>query len=474
MIQRRLSISIRYALPIFFIVLIIVTAVLVGGLAFNSGTDAVNILIEELSGEIMERNEQHVAEFVETPHLFHEINVAAIENGNIDLNDFSDLERYFGQQVQVDQSVPFISFGTAQGEYLGVELMGDELIVRVRDELTGPKRTYHYLDSSGNRGESLGTDASEYDPCIRNWYESAVAANKSAWSPIYLVASRSTFAISPVVPVYDNNGDVQGVLATLLTLSQLSEFLQDLDIGMTGEAFIIERSGELVASSSEIEPPYITNGDEQLNRLLVTKSNDPLIQATAQELLDVFGDFSSIDRMQSRTFVDANNARQFVQITPLQDEHGLDWLIVVVVPESDFTGPIDDQKRVTIGMAVVGVLLAAILGGVVARWIISPVLIISDAATAVETGTFELDSLDSIVQRGDEIGRLAYVFQRMVHEIYAREQKLKAKVQELRIEIDTIKSGKRVKEIVDSEFFKELEASAKQMRQRRSNRRRRK
>jgi nitrate/nitrite-specific signal transduction histidine kinase len=51
-------------------------------------------------------------------------------------------------------------------------------------------------------------------------------------------------------------------------------------------------------------------------------------------------------------------------------------------------------------------------------------------------------------------------------EAFAREQKLKQEIHQLRIEIDEVKRQKQVSEIVDSDFFKDLTTRAKDMRSR--------
>ncbi|MEH2183921.1 PP2C family protein-serine/threonine phosphatase [Nostoc sp.] len=61
---------------------------------------------------------------------------------------------------------------------------------------------------------------------------------------------------------------------------------------------------------------------------------------------------------------------------------------------------------------------------------------ITNAAAAVEAGTFQSHTLDEVANRSDELGRLARVFQRMTEQIKAREEKLKQQVEQLRIEIE--------------------------------------
>ena len=88
------------------------------------------------------------------------------------------------------------------------------------------------------------------------------------------------------------------------------------------------------------------------------------------------------------------------------------------------------------------------------------------AAAAVESGTFECDSLDLVAERDDALGQLARVFQNMAHQVYAREQSLRRQVQELRVEIDEAKKARQVAEITETEYFRDLCAKAQRLRQR--------
>jgi two-component system cell cycle response regulator len=91
-----------------------------------------------------------------------------------------------------------------------------------------------------------------------------------------------------------------------------------------------------------------------------------------------------------------------------------------------------------------------------------------DAAAAVEAGTFDCDSLNLVTQRDDALGQLARVFQTMARQVYAREQRLRQQLQELRVEIDEVKKTRQVAEITETEYFRDLCAKAQKLRQRRS------
>jgi DNA-binding response OmpR family regulator len=86
------------------------------------------------------------------------------------------------------------------------------------------------------------------------------------------------------------------------------------------------------------------------------------------------------------------------------------------------------------------------------------------AATAVEDGAFEPMSLAAVSSREDALGQLARTFQRMATEVRAREDRLRAEVRELRIEIDAGRQAQKVAEITDTDFFRDLRERAPELR----------
>jgi CheY-like chemotaxis protein len=88
-----------------------------------------------------------------------------------------------------------------------------------------------------------------------------------------------------------------------------------------------------------------------------------------------------------------------------------------------------------------------------------------NCAVAVEAGSFECDSLNSVAARDDALGLLARVFQNMVRQVYAREQSLRQQLQDLRVEIDEVKKERQVAEITETEYFRDLCAKAQKLRQ---------
>jgi methyl-accepting chemotaxis protein len=92
------------------------------------------------------------------------------------------------------------------------------------------------------------------------------------------------------------------------------------------------------------------------------------------------------------------------------------------------------------------------------------VKVVMSAAAAVEEDRFEPTSLDGLAKREDALGQLARVFQKMAREVRLREEKLKEQVRELRIVLDEARQQKKVAEITESQYFKDLQSEAQSLR----------
>jgi HAMP domain-containing protein len=108
-------------------------------------------------------------------------------------------------------------------------------------------------------------------------------------------------------------------------------------------------------------------------------------------------------------------------------------------------------------------ILVFLISGTLSR----PIIALTRAAEHIGEGDYEQDLSGLIKDRfPDEIDTLAKVFSIMVGKVYQREQTLRRQVEELRIEIDEVKRQRQVSEIVETDFFQELQARARTMRSR--------
>ncbi|MDF0552631.1 PAS domain S-box protein [Kamptonema sp. UHCC 0994] len=406
--SKSLKVPLRLVLLVPLVLQISAAVGLTGWLSFRNGQKAVNDLAANLSLEVTGRTQEHFQSFADASHLFLELNTAAIRAGNLDIENFPNLERYFWHQTQVSDRVTTIYYGSVSGDFLLVKRENPPLVY-IKDKSTDFARKIYRLDSQGNRVELVKTDS--YDPRTRPWYKAAVRSRQSTWSPIYQFTAMPVLGITPATPIYNENGQLQGVLAIDLTLEQISDFLRSLKIGKSGQAFIIERSGDIVASSTA-ELPFVKTAGGQ-KRLKATSSNNLLIRSAAESLSRQFGNLDQIQEPIHITF-NVNSRNQFLTVAPLADGKGIDWLIVVAIPEADFMDGINANNRTTFLLCLAALVVAIVLSIYTSRWITNPIRRLSAATKAMAQG--ELDQ-EVEVQSAEELGTLAESFNLMAKQL---------------------------------------------------------
>jgi signal transduction histidine kinase len=403
----------RTVLVVPFVLQIVGTVGLVGYLSFKSGQQAIGQLAEQLMDQASDRVEKHLDDYLETPRQINSINANAIEMGLLDLNDSRSAGYYFWKQAQIFPEVSYIGYaiekgiGGGAGRWLdGKNITIDEFIARQ----VPPYRNYA-TDEQGNRTKVIETG--DYNPYVDDWYVSTVKAGKPIWKVSIAQNYENYIAASANYPIYDKNRQLVGVIGVDLMLSSISQFLNALKVSQSGQIFIIDREGELIANSGSSDP-YKTINDT-IRRIKVTESPNSLVRTTAEYLLQNFGGLQQIKQSQKLDF-SVNGDRHFVRVTPWQDSYGLDWLVVIVVPEADFMGEINTNLRTTIILCFVALLVSIGIGFLTARWIVNPIVRLNQAAREIARGN--LDQEISI-QRSDEVGELARAFNSMSDQLQA-------------------------------------------------------
>lgn len=154
---------------------------------------------------------------------------------------------------------------------------------------------------------------------------------------------------------------------------------------------------------------------------------------------------------------------------PVLNEAGENVGAIGVDFEADYVQEVRDGIRNRVGLAFLltyaGLFLMVFL---ISRSLTSPIQKLTASAERLGEGDYAQD-MTKYRPAGrllDEIVRLADVFAIMAAKVYQREQNLRKQVEALRIEIDEAKKLKQVSEIADTDFFRELQQKARDMRKR--------
>lgn len=444
------KVPIRIILVVPFVVQIFAAVGITGWLSLRNGQKAVHDVATQLQSQISQRIQQNLRSYLATPHQVNESNAVAISLGQLKVQDLAGLERHFWQQLRIFNSLNSITLGNEQKEFIGVENLANNVLVTMEsNKSTGYHLKTYFSNSNGDRLK-LSSLTKNYDPRNRPWYQAAVTAGKPTWSGIFPQFTTKTLNTAAVMPVYDKQNNLLGVASIGVNLSKVGDFLRTLKIGKTGQTFIIERSGMLVATSTN---ENLFRNNNKPERFKASESRDPLTQATAKYLAAHDSNLNKLESSQELEFY-RDGRRQFLQVMPFQDDKGLDWLIVVVVPEADFMEQIDANTRTTIILCLLALGVATLVGILTARWITQPILRLKDAATALADGQF--DSALPIV-REDELGLLAQVFVRMAGQLQESFERLESRVEERTAKLQESENRERERALELENTLRELQ-----------------
>ena len=389
---RRFRNSLRAVLLVPFILQISIAISIIGYISFLYGQWAVNDLSAKLRAELTHRISEHLEHYLTRSHLVNQITANAIESELLELNELRSHKDFLRHQMLAFQSLKFIGIGTQNREYVGFERVDQNVFFTILDDQTDGITQDWILDEQGDL-DSLNDSYSNYDPTERPWYQSAKTAGQAIWSDIYLSYGPEQFLIiSASQPIYDQKNDVKGVATNSLSLSGISDFLSQLDISETGQAFIIEGNGDLVAASQNTRPFILK---EQIpTRLSAAHSSNDLIRQTFRYLQAEIEQWSELESQQFLNFR-LGNQRLFVNIMPFTNEIGLEWFIVVVVPEADFMDQIHASSRITAFLCLVALGIAIALGLHTSRILVNPIRKTVLAVDSLSQGNWELQLTDT-------------------------------------------------------------------------------
>jgi adenylate cyclase len=418
--------SLRLVFTVPMLIQLVSAVGLVGYLSFLNGQRAVQNLASQLRSELSARIEKELQSYFGEPHAINRINATSFAYGELDINGATSGENLLFQQMRIYPTIAFVYCGSARsGEFFGVLRSPDtgQLQLSYGNASNNFLRDYYSLDVRGSRQYFLYKADKRYDARERPWFKAAMSAEGPAWTDVYIAFTTGLPNVTASLPVYDRWGkELLGVCATDVVLpEEFRAFLKDLQIGKSGQAFVLDRSGNLISSSTD-EPLMIAAEGKEPKFLKAMHSRNPLVQQTTQFLQDRYWRLSNIQRpLQLKYRLDGE--QHFVEVLPFNDGYGLDWLIVVVVPESDFMAQINHNTRMTIALCGGALAIAILVGIFLTRRVTEPILKLNAAVKEIANGHWER-RVD--IDRSDEVGELAASFNRMTLTLQESFQTLEA------------------------------------------------
>ena len=409
------QLTLRQLLTIPYVVLVILASSLIGFLSFSAGSDAVDTLSDYVLNETVNRIAQavdkHVAGSEAVLETAFPTNLAAPLSVK---DDLPALRTRFWLATAVHRDPNnYAYYGDRNGQFFGLWRFSDtEAELRLRTDSLSPRTIYQYTNINGEL-KNPTYESRIFDPRERPWYKAGQGASAQAWTAIYIDFKTLQLTATRARRVNNSAGEFAGVVATDLSLERLNGFLKTLKLSRRGFAFIVEPDGNIIATS---RGPHLRKGVADDNtRLNALQSDDPLIVATYKTVKALTDQNSDQIGSATNSFTAPDGSTIQAGYVQLRDSAGLNWIVAVAVPRSDFMEKITDNLRRTIITALAAAGLIVLVGLGVLNFIARDLRKLANAAASIANGDFK-QPLPS--NRNDEIGDLAKSFANMQQKLF--------------------------------------------------------
>ncbi|MEK8051716.1 diguanylate cyclase [Ideonella sp. DXS22W] len=400
----RLTLPQMLTLP--YIALVLLLTGSIGALSYNAGQQAVDtlsdLLLTETVNRITQAVDRHVAGSAAVLETAFPKGVAApptVAQGM----DALRTRFWLATSVHRDPN-NYAYYGDIDGHFFGLWRHGqDDAELRLRLAGSGPRSILRFSGMHGALGEAV-VEQRIFEPRERPWFKVAHSSALHAWTSIYIDFKTAELVATRARRVGDAAGEFRGVVATDLSLQRVNEFLRGLPLSANGLAFVVERDGNLIGVSRGAHLKRQADGGNA--RLNAAEHENPLVRETYKAYQALLERHSG---QLPRTDVFDGPDGQPVQVAHarMRDNAGLDWVILVAVPRSDFLHRVSDNFRTTMLLAGGAALAVLAIGlgvlGVVSRDLAG----LARVARRFGEGHAELPQA---IGRRDEIGELARSF----------------------------------------------------------------
>ncbi|MHC4415226.1 MAG: SpoIIE family protein phosphatase [Planctomycetota bacterium] len=364
--------------------LLLASAILITVASVQSRTTT-RTLVSQSMTQLHGRIEQRVGDLLSLPRRVSALNARLVRQGRLDPRDPRGWRQTLADECHAFEMLSAIAWGSEDGRATWVaRYAGEErLFYGIKDDRTGTTADEYVLDDDGTVAGDL-FNRIEFDPRTRPWYRTPADAGKPTWTSPYVWVGGDpsippTLSIAYGWPIHTADGTLQGALESEITLVELSDFLESLEIAGRGVVMIIDDDGLLMANSGGAP---VTRGSDVVPARV---SEHPIIAGAAARLAGV----GRLSAGAEEVVVDLDDERWWLRVSRLRHETGLDWTIATVVPQRHFMAAVVAARRRSVWIVLAAVVVTAVLGIGIALFMVRPLLVLESHAKRIGEGDLE-------------------------------------------------------------------------------------
>ncbi len=370
--------------------------------------------------------------------------------------DSAEQARQLATIISTLPELTSINVGFEDGRLVGVNrnLSNGALRTVVIASGTKPFRDVYSVNDDGQRDSYLFKDPNPFVPNTRPWYLSAVQRGKASWNPIYRYESNDNadtagnMGIGYSMPLYDpasgQDKKIIGAINSTIAIGQISRYLRLLPLGEGAVALVVNEQNQIIGTSNDM--PLFHKQDTQkpgtLNFQLarIDRSDIPLIREAGAHLVagqGVNGTEPGHFSLNGTDYIEA--VREFTAGS------GLNFRIVVLLPETQFSAIIQSTTKATLVIMAVALLIGVACIVIIAYHMGKPIIHMVNWTRQLNQGKW--DVLDNAGEKAienypvDEIRQLRQSFTSMAVNLQETVATLEDRVAERTAELEMVNSN---------------------------------
>ncbi|MBZ4663654.1 MAG: methyl-accepting chemotaxis protein [Caloramator sp.] len=319
----------------------------------NSLIKTVNMTLPEVA--------QQAAESVEN----------AIKANLISLETIASDKTFTNEMVPLNEKLNILAKAKLQYNYIGVS----------------------YVDAKGNLTD---TDGNSFSIAGQESFEKAMKGISNISDPIISKVDGSILVLY-TVPVKNDKGQVIGCISAARDGNEISNYSNDIKFGKSGQAFILDRTGNIIAHN---------------NRQLVLDKFNAIEKAkqdkSLKELADIFRKMIAGEKGAGEYIY--QGVRKYVGYAPIKSTN---WSVGIMIEKKEI---LKELTTLQLGIAVttvVFIILGSFLVILLAKSITKPIETAVEKLEVISQGNLTEETPSVLLERSDEIGKIAKSIEHM-------------------------------------------------------------
>ena len=331
-------------------------------------------------------------------------------NNIVTSSEVSEMESYFFEQLLINSQFSNIYYGSVNGEFIMASRSGNERFISKIISQEQGVRNVHFkeLDQAFSLLREYDNPGDDYDPRKRPWFRKALEQRELVWTNPYIFYTSRSPGITTASPVYDNQGNLLGVVGVDIEISDLSDFFSSLKVGNSGKAFILDNTGQVIAYPDKSKITHTIGQSNTLELVTIANLEDDISKAAYNTLSSLEYDFSNEDDLFFTFSFEGEN--YYAMFSHFSVSYW-PWLMGVYIPQDDFMGQLKDNRNFCIAMIILLAAVSGFIGFLITRSILRSLENLRQAAHQVGQGN--LQSQIAIGTGYSELDETAAVFEYM-------------------------------------------------------------